>query len=95
MTVHIQTKRRWSYNEGADDVRTFPPHQVFSVDDDVGLLAIAEDAAFAVEPLDADQQKRLDVIKAAVANDEAAVAALLGVEAGDAPPAPATKTKKK
>lgn len=87
--IHIQIVRRWKYNETPDGsaVREFPPGRTYTVDEDVGLLAIADGAAEALEPLNEDQQRHLDLIKAAAANDEAAVAALLqGSEAeADAP----------
>lgn len=92
MTVHIRTRKDWKYREDPDGnaVTVLPRHQTFSLDDDVGLLAIAEDAADAIEPLDEAQTQRLAIVRAAIAGDEAQVAALL---AGDSEAKPAKKKR--
>ena len=95
--IHVRMNVRWKYREDPDGnaVREFPPDRTYSIeDDDAALIAIAEGAAELTEPLDADKQQRLEMIKAAIAGDEAAVAALLPPESGSEAPAVAKGKKK-
>lgn len=79
MAVHLRTTKEWRYNEDAEGntVKTFPPHRTYSVEDDVGLLMIADGAAELTVPLTAEQEARLEVLAAAAAGDEKKVAALM------------------
>lgn len=82
--IHIRTHKRWKFREDPDGnaVRELPPDRTYSFeDDDIGLIAIAEGAAEPVIDLTEAQTQRLEIIRAAVAGDEALVGHLLAQQA--------------
>lgn len=99
--IHIRTLRDWKYNEDPDGnaVRVLPRGRTFSLDNHLGILAIAQGAAEAVVDLDEAQAFALDCQRAVEARDEARLQQLLGetTDAGGETPddaAPKKPTKR-
>lgn len=84
--IHIRTLRDWSCRSDDDTggaIHTYPRGRIYSVDDHVGLLAIAEGAAESTVPLNPEQELELQLVTAAVKGDHDEVARILAEIEGE------------